>query len=75
MPVPRGDLPTAGHRKATGAKGTRIIRLAQGRFAESMGLEMEELTMPGASQSAANAECMIATCSNGILPSPKLTGN
>ena len=53
MPVPRGDLPTAGHRKASGARGTRVIRLAQGRLADSMGLEMEELTMTGEMQPTA----------------------
>ena len=37
-----------GHRLAHGAKGTRVIRLAQGRLAESMGFEMEELTQQSA---------------------------
>ncbi len=31
-------------RVASGIKGTRVIRLAQGKLAETMGFEMEELT-------------------------------
>ena len=39
---------SCGHRLAHGMKGTRVIRLAQGKLAETMGLEMEELTQPSA---------------------------